>query len=318
MIALSPFNALLPVPAYVADEVFTGNSKIVLKGEGGMIQLDALLADGEYVRDKPAGIYIYQVEEAGRMQTGIWAQVATGGIKIHEKVLPEKVHRINVRRALTGLEAKPVLLTYRPDDEVKKLIDIITATPPDNIYHEGQKTHRLWRIHDKKSMSALIIAFANIDSVYMADGHHRLAANPFKTLSALLMDTDEISVKPYHRLIKTNKDLDEYFQVLDAVEPVLPNRKGYFGLLKNKRWYNLIARRSKDYDTETLDAMFDYIEYTPELKGEPDKLLFTLAPLHINEVLKAADAGIILPPKSTWIEPKIPYGLLMNRHDLSI
>ena len=104
--------------------------------------------------------------------------------------------------------------------------------------------------------------------------------------------------------------------MLKADEPVLPTRKGYFGLLKDERWYNLIARNSKDYDTETLAAIFDYIEYTPELKDEPDKLLFTLAPLHISEVLKAADAGIILPPKSTWIEPKIPYGLLMNRHDL--
>lgn len=316
MIALLPFTALLPAPAYATAGVFAGNCKAVLKGENGMAQLDAMLANGAYVKQGPASIYIYQVEADGQTQTGIWAQAITKGIKIHEQVLPEKVRRINTFRGRTGLEAKPVLLTYRPHAEVKKLIASITKTQPHNIYHEGQKIHRIWRMFDQKATSSVINAFTNIGPVYMADGHHRLAANPFGTLSALLMDTDEIRVKPYHRLIKTNKDLDKYFQVLDAVGPVLPNRKGYFGLLKDGHWYNLIARRSKDYDTETLAAIFDYIEYTPELMGEPGKLLFTLAPLHINEVLKAAEAGIILPPKSTWIEPKIPYGLLMNKHDV--
>lgn len=318
MIILSPFNALLPAPAYAASEVFTGNCKTVLKGEDGMAQLGEMISNGAYIKDDSPFIYIYQVEADGQVQTGIWAQVAPAGIKIHEQVLPEKVRRINTFRSRTGLEAKPVLLIYKPEADVKKLIASITTILPNDIYYDGQKIHRIWRINDEKLVSALITAFAKIDSVYMADGHHRLAANPFETLSALLMDTDDIRVKPYHRLIKTNKDLEKYFQVLNAGEPVLPKRKGYFGLLKDEQWYHLVARRSKDYDTETLAAIFDYIEYTPELKGEPGKLLFTLAPLHISEVLKAADAGIILPPKSTWIEPKIPYGLLMSRHDLLI
>jgi len=315
MISLLPFNALLPSPAFAAAEVFTGACKSILKGDNGMEQLNAMLADGLYTKDASAGLYIYQVEADGKTQTGIWAQAAPAGIKVHEQVLPEKVQRINTFRNRTGLEAKPVLLMYKPQAGVKSLIAAITTTTPRNTYNYDQKIHRLWYVHDEKLVSALISAFANIDAAYMADGHHRLAANPFETLSALLMDTDEISVKPYHRLIKTTKDLDKYFHVLKANGQVFPQKKGCFGLLKDERWYHLVARKSKDYDTETLAAIFDYIEYTPEVKGEPGKLLFTLAPLHISEVLKAADAGIILPPKSTWIEPKIPYGLLMNRHN---
>jgi|GEM_PF-6399837 len=316
MISLLPFNALLPSPAFAIDGVFTGTCKSILKGEDGMNQLDMMLANGHYTKDASAAIYIYQVEADGRTQTGVWAQAATAGIKIHEQVLPEKIERIQKFRNRTGLEAKPVLLMYKPDAEIKKLIASVTTNAPHTTYHDDQKIHRLWHIHNEKLVFALIAEFAKIGSVYMADGHHRLAANPFETLSALLMDTDEISVKPYHRLIKTTKDLDKYFQVLKADGPVFPQKKGYFGMLKDDRWYHLVARRSKDYDTETLASIFDYIEYTPEVKGAPGKLLFTLTPLHVNEVLKAADAGIILPPKSTWIEPKIPYGLLMNRHAL--
>ena len=118
---------------------------------------------------------------------GIWAQwVANLGIKVHEQVLPEKVRRINTFRSHTGLEAKPVLLIYRPEVEVKKLIATITVAPPDHIYRYDQKIHRVWRVHDKKLVSALITSCANIGSVYMADGHHRLAANPFETLSAFV------------------------------------------------------------------------------------------------------------------------------------
>jgi len=317
MIILSPFNALLPDPAYAAAAVFTGTGKVLLKGENGIEYLEDLLVKGDYKKDQPAALYIYQVEAEGRTQTGIWAQVGTNDIKVHEQVLPEKVHRINSFRNHSGLEAKPVLLIYRPKTKIRELINMITTTPADNTYHDEQKIHRVWKVHNEKFISALKTLFANVDSVYMADGHHRLAANPFPTLSALLMDADEVSVKPYHRLIQTDKDLGKYFYISASNEPVLPNKQGHFGLLKNDKWYHLIAKIPKDNDTETLAAIFNYIEYTPEVKSEPGKFLFTLAPLHVNEVLKAADEGIILPPKSTWIEPKIPYGLLMNRHNVS-
>ena len=46
----------------------------------------------------------------------------------------------------------------------------------------------------------------------------------------------------------------------------------------------------------------------------PQAIVFTLSPLSISELVGVADAGDILPPKSTWINPKIPYGLLLHQH----
>jgi uncharacterized protein (DUF1015 family) len=47
-------------------------------------------------------------------------------------------------------------------------------------------------------------------------------------------------------------------------------------------------------------------------KGNPRLILFTLYPLSINELLQQAEKQAVLPPKSTYIEPKVPYGLLLH------
>jgi uncharacterized protein (DUF1015 family) len=49
----------------------------------------------------------------------------------------------------------------------------------------------------------------------------------------------------------------------------------------------------------------------------PEATVFTLCPLTTDDLVKVADAGEVLPPKSTWINPKIPYGLILYQHNLS-
>ena len=110
------------------------------------------------------------------------------------------------------------------------------------IYNDDPQTHRIWRISAEELINQFEEAFAKIPSVYMADGHHRYTANPFDTLSALFMDTTQIRVKPYHRLISTEKQISNDFEIVNSDKPVLPNQKGHFGLLKDDKWYHLIAK----------------------------------------------------------------------------
>jgi uncharacterized protein (DUF1015 family) len=51
-------------------------------------------------------------------------------------------------------------------------------------------------------------------------------------------------------------------------------------------------------------------------KANPYAIGFTLCPMTIVQLTGAADEGINLPPKSTWIDPKVPYGLLLHRHNI--
>ena len=51
------------------------------------------------------------------------------------------------------------------------------------------------------------------------------------------------------------------------------------------------------------------------IDAHPDAVVFTLCPLTVEQLITVADAGEILPPKSTWIDPTVPYGLLLNKHE---
>ena len=50
-------------------------------------------------------------------------------------------------------------------------------------------------------------------------------------------------------------------------------------------------------------------------KDNPEAIGFTLCPMTVEQLCNASDNGINLPPKSTWIDPKIPYGLLLYKHE---
>jgi len=50
------------------------------------------------------------------------------------------------------------------------------------------------------------------------------------------------------------------------------------------------------------------------IENHPDSIGFTICPLTVEQLIAVADADEILPPKSTWIVPKIPYGLLLHNH----
>ena len=70
-------------------------------------------------------------------------------------------------------------------------------------------------------------------------------------------------------------------------------------------------KRLKYFGGET--AMQELLIFISE---NPSAIAFTLCPLTVHQLMAVADAGQILPPKSTWIDPKVPYGLLLYQHKL--
>jgi len=126
--------------------------------------------------------------------------------------------------------------------------------------------------------------------------------------------------------------------------PVLPETAHRMGMIAGGRWYSLTPR-AHTYTGKTTAQMLDAAilqEYVfnkifcitnpttdPRLRcagsasalvqmetiidQNPGAVGFTLSPLTTGHLLAVADAGETLPPKSTWINPKIPYGLLLHR-----
>lgn len=126
-------------------------------------------------------------------------------------------------------------------------------------------------------------------------------------------------------------------------EPVRPAKKGQFGMYLGERWYRLTAKDT-DAEKETnpvkgLDVSLlqdtllgpvlgikdpktdKRIDFVGGIRGLSElerrvhtdmAVAFSLYPTSIAELFAVADAGLLMPPKSTWFEPKLRSGLFIH------
>lgn len=172
-------------------------------------------------------------------------------------------------------------------------------------------------------------------------------------LSVLFPD-NQLMILPYNRVVRDLNGLTqeeflekvgENFEVGEGMEQAYaPTAKGVFGMYINGTWYKLKAKSeilSKDpvkgLDVSILqdyllspvlgvsdprvDKRIDFIggirglEELEKRVGEDMEVAFSLYPTSISELLCVADAGMLMPPKSTWFEPKLRSGLLIHKLD---
>lgn len=395
MATIKPFRAIHPNPFYADQLVFTKPQAESVAGDTarpeGLPPLKTLLETGARQRpetpegqafayrdinetlhhlleserlwlDKKAGIYVYEVTHPGYRQSGIWALTDLHEpIKTHELTFDDSVRRIKNYREHTGLEGSPVLLTYPPDRVIDDLIAASKQGFPDVRYESAAGVHQLWKIEKPEILQELIAAFAGIEAVYLADGHHRKRAGElllprFNSISALYMSAAELKIRPYNRVVIPDQAVHTewlfkqllphfYMQASFNNQPVQPVEERKIGMYLQGSWYHLKAKPN----TYTYCAQANVLDVSilqdhilsplfhiadpatdPRLKhtgGEkamaemeslfrdhPDAIGFTLCPVTVEQLCTAADKGIRLPPKSTWIDPKIPYGLLLYKH----
>jgi uncharacterized protein (DUF1015 family) len=136
--------------------------------------------------------------------------------------------------------------------------------------------------------------------------------------------------------------LNKDFIVQPSDNPVVPKEKGVMGLYLDGHWYvlTLSAALRSDDSIETLDVSvlsnrvlgpvlgihdlrkdkrIDFvggIRGTRELVKRVDSkemaCAFSLFPTKIEELMAIADQGQVMPPKSTWFEPKLADGLVSH------
>ncbi|HKU41108.1 MAG TPA: DUF1015 family protein, partial [Polyangiales bacterium] len=170
----------------------------------------------------------------------------------------------------------------------------------------------------------------------------------------VLFASDQLNVLPYHRLVRDlgGQDAASFVKVLETVATVSPtdtpiaDRPGAFGMYLQGRWYRVqlpdaalqIADpvRSLDYvllsehvlspllgihDLRT-DKRIDFvggIRGTGELERRVNSgehaVGFAMRATSLEQLMRVADADLIMPPKSTWFEPKLRSGLLIHTLD---
>jgi uncharacterized protein (DUF1015 family) len=172
---------------------------------------------------------------------------------------------------------------------------------------------------------------------------------------AVLFPHDQLKVMDYNRAVKnlngltTEKFLEKInsqFAINKNFTAKSPQKFHDFGMYLEGKWYKLTAKKGiydKNDPVASLDAAIlqesllapvlgikdprtdDRIKFVGGIRGmaELEKLVnkegyavaFSLYPTTVEQIIKVADAGAIMPPKSTWFEPKLRSGIFV--HDLS-
>lgn len=177
----------------------------------------------------------------------------------------------------------------------------------------------------------------------------------FNHFLSVLFPDDQLYIMPYNRVVKDLAGMkkEEFLEaVLKAGftvsylgdTPFAPEEKGTFGMYLNDGWYRLTADKSLVVDdpVEGLDVSIlqnnllrpilkitdprtdKRIDFVGGIRGlselekrvaEDCTVAFSMYATSIQELLDVADAGLLMPPKSTWFEPKLRSGLFIHRLD---
>ena len=308
-----------------------------------------MLSDGDFVKDDNSCYYIYELTMNGRSQTGIVGCASIDDylnsvIKKHENTRADKeVDRIRHVDALSA-QTGPIFLAYRSNDVINSTVNRIKGSKPVNdfVSDDGIR-HRVWIIDDITDINSISDAFKAMDSIYIADGHHRCASavkvglkrreafpgysgnEEFNYFLSVLFPDEQLMIMDYNRVIKAYR----------------PSHKGEVSIFAEGIWYSLefddklkssdpvagldvsilqdnVLRPLFGIEDPKTDKRIDFvggIRGLDELKrrcGVDCRIAFAMYPTSINELFAVADAGLLMPPKSTWFEPKLRSGLFIH------
>ena len=177
----------------------------------------------------------------------------------------------------------------------------------------------------------------------------------FNRFLSVLFPDDQLYIMPYNRVVKDLAGMtkEEFLEAVRKAgftvsylgdTPFAPEEKGTFGMYLNDGWYRLTADKSLVVDdpVEGLDVSIlqnnllrpilkiadprtdKRIDFVGGIRGLPElekriaedcTVAFSMYATSIQELLDVADAGLLMPPKSTWFEPKLRSGLFIHRLD---
>ncbi len=260
-------------------------------------KLQEFLDRGVLIRDEKESIYIYRLSMANHSQTGIVAcadvrDYIEGNIKRHELTRADKIHIQEKLIKRIGGNMEPVLLVYDSEEEGAKKLSkaletwTISHDSTYDFFDAGGIRHELWVVEDDAFIECVSNQFENFESLYICDGHHRIAASAeyyvanvdkladgstdearearrkvraerSQFFMASIFPSSEMLILDYNRAVKDLHGLSEedFFRKLEdagfdvkdiGVEPAYPEHHGEYTMVMNDRWYRLTYIKERD------------------------------------------------------------------------
>ncbi|MBB5637007.1 uncharacterized protein (DUF1015 family) [Pedobacter cryoconitis] len=216
--------------------------------------------------------YIYQLNYNGITQTGLWTlsdvqSYLNGSIKKHELTVERREKQLADYLHHTGLDANPVLITYHPVEAIELVTQkYIKELPVIDFVFTDLTGHKVWLIDDQADIDLITNEIGKIESVYIADGHHRAAAmSKMDFFSTVFMNTKEIRVLQFNRLVRDLHGLSpedflsrlgEAFTIEKSDRPVDPDQLHQIGMYLNFQWY-ILCPKPGIYDADDPVELLD-------------------------------------------------------------
>jgi uncharacterized protein (DUF1015 family) len=334
----------------------------------------AFLEQGILVREKQPSLYVYELKSEDRRYLGLICTTSSedyrsNNIRRHEDTMARRELLFASFLAGVRFNAEPVLMMYPDNKEVAALLQNECRKPAlyDFSTPDGYG-HRLWRISEITDIYRFQALFRHIDTLYIADGHHRSASSNLMALKArasnpghsgkeaynffmsLLLPESAIRISTFNRMVtdlyghSENSFLagiNENYKLRQMGCQAVPSggQRHFYMYLGNYFYCLELKEKSREF-TDVLSRLNSQILYQTILKPllgirdlRDDKRLgysfaenlpqdmkeqidggkfavgFGMVPVSIHELKAIADAGLVMPPKSTYIEPKLRSGL---------
>jgi len=243
------------------------------------------------IKDDVKSFYIYKISTKNHAQVGIIAKAKLSAydnlhIRGHEEIYydrsQERLEQINNLNAQIG----PIYVVYPDNVKLTELIKEQIISKPIYSFDALDKCHHeLWIVKKESTTLKISEIFNSINRIYIADGHHRIAAlskfsefkkhqnpnhtgnEPYNFFMAAIFPKSQVRILDYNRLIKDLygytaknflKQLKKNFIIEKKNSPFKPSEARSFGMYLEKNWYSI------------------------KLKKNPEKNLFSIINLDIN------------------------------------
>ncbi len=264
-------------------------------------------------------------------------------------VLTTFKHNAEADAIFKRLTADPAVVDFEADDGIRHEFWVVDKTADIDAIRKAFAAMPAIYIadghHRSASASEVCRRYREKNPTYTGD-------EPFNFFLTVTFPDNELTILPYNRVVRDLNGLtvteflnraSNKFRVSSSDKEIAPRKPHLFGAYCEKRWYELEAMPGSFDEaspTHSIDAAVlgdnligpilgitdpkadDRIGFVGGIRGTMEliklvdsgdyAIAFSLYPTSIQQLIDVADAGEVMPPKSTWFEPKLRSGMVVS------
>ena len=316
------------------------------KNQGIRKKWKEALSKKRYIPQHGSQFYYYSIQNKNCKTTGFIGgcepiEFEKGSITLHEETYSKRVAHMTRYLKKVQIQAEPVILIYEDQSKLKLNFSNLEQRSPLVEFEFNQSEHKLWVLNQKET-HVLKEWSSQQPHFHLADGHHRVAslrnlekqAPQSYLLSCFLVHQDQLQLYSFVWFLRVSLSKNLRSLLLTLVKKLKAETFDIDN--KGKTNYDLIVKIDAVYYGlkesfsnppvfihQTLKSeipeLLDKLSYVADMSKDIDlkrwesyDLVFFMKPISFELLFEHAKSGKNLPPKSTYILPKLLTGFLIS------